>query len=165
MSARRLLDPKNNIQRSSPFKNLAGSGRAPLSPQSPDIGTEIVAIEENEFEGQEVELSFGTARPLFSNNAVMDDWEDIDGTSSLRHTKATKASTTPRFSEGPSFTLRDMLLKVGQEGMMGVNGTFNFDLLGECRRSPSCGWLAPLTSHHLDKSQVDLGDDSMFDGI
>jgi hypothetical protein len=131
MSARRLLDPKNNIQRSSPFKSLAGSGRAPSSPQSPDIGTEIV-----EHEGQEVEFSFGTIRPLFSNH--MDDWEDVldgpESTSTVRRPMfSTKAKAlnviSPRFSEEPSFTLRDMLLKVGQDGILGISGAFNFDLL------------------------------------
>jgi hypothetical protein len=127
MSARRLLDPKNNIQRSSPFRSLAGSGRAPSSPHSPDIGTEIV-----EDDGQE----FVTARPLFSNH--MDEWEDIldgaDSTSTVRRPLfSTKAEVlniaSPRFSEEPSFTLQDVLLKVGQDGILGINGAFNFDLL------------------------------------
>lgn len=40
---------------------------------------------------------------------------------------------TPRKEDAglnePSFTLQDILLRVGQQGLMGANGTFNFDLL------------------------------------
>lgn len=80
----------------------------------------------------------------------VDDWEDVfegDGTTSTaRQHPVSKTKTAPRFSEGPSFTLRDMLLKVGQDGMLGANGTFNFDL--------------------LEESEVDMGnDDSIFGGM
>jgi len=139
MSARRLLDSKNNIRRSSPFKSLAGSGRAPLSPQSPDIGTEIIEEED----AQTADLPPGRAQLLSSNPT--DDWEDVLEVADSAATAQRQMLTTdpmtafgPRFSEGPSFTLRDMLLKVGQDGLMGMNGTFNFDLLRACAHQQRC---------------------------
>ena len=88
--------------------------------------------EESEDEEQDAEMSFGTAGPLASRQ--MDEWEDVLDQAEVLSTPRQPISNTkaaPRFSEGPSFTLRDMLLKVGQDGMLGANGTFNFDLLRE----------------------------------
>lgn len=80
--------------------------------------------------------------PLGSRH--LDEWEDVleeaYATSTTRRRPVlSNTKPAPRFSEGPSFTLRDMLLKVGQDGMLGANGTFNFDLLRELDSSYKVG--------------------------
>jgi hypothetical protein len=95
------------------------------------------------------------------DNDDNDEWEDVlnmdaaEATSAVRGTsrmsigtltrtsaRKSMAAATPRaglgprmseeYYEGPSFTLQDMLLRAGREGVQGANGTFNFDLLREC---------------------------------
>lgn len=117
------------------------SGRGPRTPQSPDIISNTGLDEP----------SFGTVGGLDLRHPTgEEEWEDVmndpDGTSTLRRRNArmslgtsTRTSnaglTAPRLSEeyyeGPSFTLHDMLLKAGRDGIQGANGTFNFNLLRE----------------------------------
>lgn len=44
----------------------------------------------------------------------------------------TALADTTVLGEGASFTLRDILLRVGEAGQMGANGSFalNFDIMG-----------------------------------
>jgi hypothetical protein len=67
------------------------------------------------------------------------------------------AVTEDEYLDEPSFTLRDILLKVGQDGMLGVNGTFNIDLI---RTFPSCfladGNCVWLTDSTLDEAEMEM---------
>jgi hypothetical protein len=50
----------------------------------------------------------------------------------------TRKSDAQGASLDASLTLRDILLKVGEEGAGGANGTFDFDLLGMCSTASPC---------------------------
>jgi hypothetical protein len=157
MSSQRLFDSRNNIQRSSPFKSLVRSGRGPATPRSPEITSDINEDDEASSPSTIRDYSFT------AHSARNKGWEDlVDGgaaTSKPPKSKAKRTSDEP--FDGPSFTLHDILLKVGQDGLLGANGTFNLDLLGMCA-VPSrirhatdtlfCGILAVCTLQTKPKS-------------
>lgn len=144
--SRRLLDSKNNIQRPSPFKNLLQSGRGPKAPESPEIQP---AIDEepnendlfggNEWEDVLEEAKYTSIFPDHTSTVRRQSAAKRFGERmSLGATGRRKSSrqsgnllavAEDEYMDGPSFTLRDILLKVGQDGMLGANGTFNMDLI------------------------------------
>ncbi|PVG04890.1 hypothetical protein CPB86DRAFT_721454 [Serendipita vermifera] len=123
VTSQRLFDSRNNIQRESPFKSLMRSGRGPAAPRSPEITSDVDGSSPSTIR----ELSFT------AHSAGVKGWEDLVGghaaTSKPPKSKAKRTSYEP--FDGPSFTLHDILLKAGQDGVLGANGTFNLDLLDE----------------------------------
>lgn len=128
--SKRLMSSQGAVDRSTHFTTLAISRGTPSVTQSPEIDQNV---EERE------DMFFG-----------VNEWEDIPEEPPVANSvqrprgrpsesgfrrKSTRRSTVhfvdDEFVEGPSLTLRDILLKVGQDGILGANGTFNFDLMRE----------------------------------
>ncbi|KAG8840921.1 hypothetical protein FRB91_005521, partial [Serendipita sp. 411] len=139
-SSRRLLAVDNSIQRASPFKTAGTARSALFEPQSPEV------------ELLESDQSFQSSSTIIGMTKHADGWEDeadeVNDNASANQPPA-KAKTL-RFAdeeiiEEPSFTLQDILLRAGRDGMMGINGTFDVDLLYE--------------------PEMDVGEDSFLAGL
>ena len=98
-----MLGLDNSVRRESPYKGLARQ----LEAQSPD------GISEHEHAASD----------------ATDDWDDVLEEPAKTPRMEEAGLNEPSFINEPSFTLQDILLRVGQQGLMGANGTFNFDLL------------------------------------